>query len=198
MKRSFTSDKPLDQTHLTLSPREQQVLDLLLRAQSLKEIANAQNISVNSAKGHVMAIYRKVQVRSARELIARHAKIGPPEDPFLASICALLESRTLRDLIARCVEALRVWTGATEATVLDPNRTDPPSARCIAIPVPAALDAPGCVFWLSAPPSGWAPVAAETAEEIVRVAARCAAAQTPPRFPPRSQGSPPSPRLRVS
>ncbi|MGH9471123.1 MAG: response regulator transcription factor [Terriglobales bacterium] len=198
MERRFASGTSHNQTQLGLSPREQQVLDLLLRAQSLKEIAKALNVSVNSAKGYVKAIYLKARVHSARELITRHAQSGPPEDEVLASICALVACPTPREILPRCLTALRIWTGAAEATVLDPNRTNPPSGRGFVIPVPAALDARGCVFWLSAPPSGWAPEAAETAEEIVRLAARRAVALTPPRPAPRSQRPAQSPQVRAS
>ena len=199
MERPSAPSAPFDQAQLRFSPRQQEVLELLLHAQSLKEIASALHISVNSAKGHVKTIYLKSQVRSARELIARHAGSGPPDDQFLASVCALIAGRTPREVLTRCLEALRIWTGAAETTVLAANSKTPPPRCGFVVPVPATLGAPGYVFWLAAPSGGWdAEAARATVEEVIRIAARCAAALPTPQVPPRSQGPANQPRLRVS
>jgi DNA-binding CsgD family transcriptional regulator len=54
-----------------MSPRQQQTLDLLLTGVCEKEIAVALDVSRNTAHEYVLAVYRRVGVRSRAELMAR-------------------------------------------------------------------------------------------------------------------------------
>lgn len=54
-----------------LTPRERQVLDGLLRARSNKEIAHDLRCAVATIGTHIMAIFRKAEVRSRSELLAQ-------------------------------------------------------------------------------------------------------------------------------
>ncbi len=59
-----------------LSEREMQVLNLLNSTRSTKEIADALMISFNTAKTHIMNIYRKFGVHSRKMLIDRINELG--------------------------------------------------------------------------------------------------------------------------
>jgi DNA-binding NarL/FixJ family response regulator len=48
----------------TLSPRERQVLELIVRGLSNQDVANELGISRHTATSHVRSIYRKLEVRS--------------------------------------------------------------------------------------------------------------------------------------
>lgn len=54
--------------HLSLTPRERQIMEFLLRRFSNKEIAEILNISERTAKFHVSNILSKLQVTSRQEL----------------------------------------------------------------------------------------------------------------------------------
>jgi DNA-binding NarL/FixJ family response regulator len=54
-----------------LSPREQEVLDLLARGYLYKEIADALNISVPTVNTYIRRIYEKLHVRSRAQAVAR-------------------------------------------------------------------------------------------------------------------------------
>lgn len=199
MERRITSDALSYIDQLSLTRREREVLTLLLRAQYLKEVARALKISVNSAKGHVSAIHRKTQIHSARELIVRYAEITPPGEPLLRSRRALLNCRTPGDLAAQCAEAPRLWTGAAEVLALAPNSQDAPIGRAYAVQLPSAPNTPAYTFLLSLPSDARASTSTrDTAESIVRIAARRAEALTPPRPAPRSQRPAQSPQVRAS
>ena len=55
-----------------LTPRERQVLDLVLAFKCNKEIASAFNIDVRTVKEHVSQIYRKFAVHDRAGLLALH------------------------------------------------------------------------------------------------------------------------------
>jgi len=57
-------------TSQRLSPRESEVADLAERGLRTKEIAQQLNISPNTARNHLKAIFRKLNVRSQVELMA--------------------------------------------------------------------------------------------------------------------------------
>jgi DNA-binding NarL/FixJ family response regulator len=62
-----------------LSPREQEVLDLLARGYLYKEIAERLNISVPTVNTYVRRIYEKLHVRSRAQAVAKYAHLsGPP------------------------------------------------------------------------------------------------------------------------
>jgi DNA-binding CsgD family transcriptional regulator len=69
------------------SRREQQIVDLLLQAKSIKDVAIALDLSANTVKDYAKNIYRKANVHSARELmlqVAAPERIPPQSDTGLA------------------------------------------------------------------------------------------------------------------
>src|SRR5437660_6515852 len=62
-----------------LSPREQEVLDLLARGYLYKEIAERLEISVPTVNTYVRRIYEKLHVRSRAQAVAKYAHLGGPE-----------------------------------------------------------------------------------------------------------------------
>ena len=68
-----------------LSPREQEVLELLARGYLYKEIAERLNISVPTVNTYVRRMYEKLQVRSRAQAVAKYAHLaGTKERPPLA------------------------------------------------------------------------------------------------------------------
>jgi len=70
---SFQHSRPSLPEETPLSPREQEVLDLLARGYLYKEIADALNISVPTVNTYIRRIYEKLQVRSRSQAVARYA-----------------------------------------------------------------------------------------------------------------------------
>lgn len=62
---------PVEADHL-LSPREKQILDLLVKGFSYKMIAEQIEISIDTIRSHIKKIYRKLEVNSATEAIYRY------------------------------------------------------------------------------------------------------------------------------
>src|SRR4029077_1324214 len=62
-----------------LSPREQEVLDLLARGYLYKEIAERLNISVPTVNTYVRRMYEKLHVRSRAQAVAKYAHLGQSE-----------------------------------------------------------------------------------------------------------------------
>lgn len=62
-----------------LSPREQEVLDLLARGYLYKEIAERLNISVPTVNTYVRRMYEKLHVRSRAQAVAKYAHLDPGE-----------------------------------------------------------------------------------------------------------------------
>jgi DNA-binding NarL/FixJ family response regulator len=58
-----------------LSPREQEVLDLLARGYLYKEIADRLNISVPTVNTYVRRMYEKLHVRSRSQAVAKYAHL---------------------------------------------------------------------------------------------------------------------------
>jgi DNA-binding NarL/FixJ family response regulator len=63
-----------------LSPREQEVLDLLARGYLYKEIAERLNISVPTVNTYVRRMYEKLHVRSRAQAVAKYAHLGSPQE----------------------------------------------------------------------------------------------------------------------
>jgi DNA-binding CsgD family transcriptional regulator len=66
-------NKELDQSHLT--EREKEILQLLMKGNSYKEIAGAIFISIETVNSHVKNIYRKLNVHSRSELSAKYGNV---------------------------------------------------------------------------------------------------------------------------
>ncbi len=60
-----------------LSPREQEVLDLLARGYLYKEIADAIGISLPTVNTYIRRIYEKLHVHSRSQAVARYAHLPP-------------------------------------------------------------------------------------------------------------------------
>ena len=58
-----------------LSPREREVLELLARGYLYKEIAESLHISVPTVNSHIRRIYKKLQVRSRSQAVAKFTHI---------------------------------------------------------------------------------------------------------------------------
>ena len=59
-------------TNKPLTPREQQVADLMMQGLSYTEIADELNLSPNTIKTHRMYLYSRLGINSKRELFALH------------------------------------------------------------------------------------------------------------------------------
>mgnify|MGYP001169656454 CR=1 FL=1 len=55
----------------TLSPREQQVLRGLVDGRSYKQVAADLEVSIDTVRGHIRRLYRKLQVHSVAEAVTR-------------------------------------------------------------------------------------------------------------------------------
>jgi DNA-binding NarL/FixJ family response regulator len=64
-----------------LTTREEEVLVMLSKGYSNKEIADRIELSVDTVRSHLKHIYEKMHVRSRAEAVARYmtAKLGSPE-----------------------------------------------------------------------------------------------------------------------
>lgn len=63
-------NKDLDESHLTA--REKEILQLLMKGNSYKEIAGKLFISIETLNSHIKNIYRKLKVHSRSELASRY------------------------------------------------------------------------------------------------------------------------------
>lgn len=73
----------------SFSRREQQIVDLLVQAKSIKDVALALDLSANTVKDYAKNIYRKARVHSARELMLQVAlpdRFPPQSDTGLAQL----------------------------------------------------------------------------------------------------------------
>lgn len=58
-------------SRLDLSPREQEVLRALVNGQSYKQVAATLDISIDTVRGHIRRLYKKLQVHSVAEAVTR-------------------------------------------------------------------------------------------------------------------------------
>lgn len=68
---SHESDPPAAAASLNLTEREQEVLQGLVRGFAYKQVANHLCISIDTVRSHVRAVYKKLQVHSVAEAVAR-------------------------------------------------------------------------------------------------------------------------------
>lgn len=59
-----------------LSPREMEILELMIDGKSYKEIESALHISIHTVKSHVYSLYRKMDVKSRHQLIHKIGVYG--------------------------------------------------------------------------------------------------------------------------
>jgi len=71
---AFQQNYPVTQNteEVKLTPREEQILDLLAKGFLYKEIAEALGISYDTVHAHIRKIYEKLHVRSRTEAVAKH------------------------------------------------------------------------------------------------------------------------------
>ncbi len=73
--QSFRQPLPASSGGEDLSPREQEVLDLLSRGYLYKEIAERLNISIPTVNTYVRRMYEKLHVRSRAQAVAKYAHL---------------------------------------------------------------------------------------------------------------------------
>ena len=74
-KQAAAAQRPTE-----LSPREQEVLELLARGYLYKEIAERLNISVPTVNTYVRRMYEKLHVRSRAQAVAKYAHLSDSEE----------------------------------------------------------------------------------------------------------------------
>jgi DNA-binding NarL/FixJ family response regulator len=75
------SPSSLASTETSLTAREREVLDLLVKGDLYKEIADTLKISVPTVSTHIRKIYEKIHVRSRAQAVARYVKMQRPCSP---------------------------------------------------------------------------------------------------------------------
>ncbi|MGJ8672706.1 response regulator [Rubritalea sp.] len=72
---SFFHQRPTQpEPEESLTPREQDVLDHLIKGMLYKEIADALNVSLDTVRSHIRKIYGKLQIHSRTEIILKYGK----------------------------------------------------------------------------------------------------------------------------
>lgn len=72
--QSFKRAKPATPATESLSPREAEVLDYLVKGFSYKEVAEAMSISYSTVHTHIERVYKKLHVQSRAQAVARYLK----------------------------------------------------------------------------------------------------------------------------
>jgi DNA-binding NarL/FixJ family response regulator len=68
------SKTPLPTVHL--SPREEEIVQLLVKGYRYKEVADACACSIHTVREHLRRIYEKLQVTSSRDAVVKYLKSG--------------------------------------------------------------------------------------------------------------------------
>jgi DNA-binding NarL/FixJ family response regulator len=77
--KSFRRAVPAENPTTTLSPREQQVLELLVQGFLYKEISSSLGISYDTVHNHIRHIYEKLRVRSRTQAVTKYLdSLHPP------------------------------------------------------------------------------------------------------------------------
>jgi DNA-binding NarL/FixJ family response regulator len=74
---SFRRKSGVLESSISLSPREEETLELLTRGYSNKEIADYLNLSIETVRSHLKNIYTKMHVRSRTEAVAHYMSKRP-------------------------------------------------------------------------------------------------------------------------
>jgi DNA-binding NarL/FixJ family response regulator len=72
----FNQEGPSPEVSENLSPREREILDLLVAGCFFKEIADRLGISGETVRTHVNHVYRKLHVRSRTEAVVKYLRKG--------------------------------------------------------------------------------------------------------------------------
>lgn len=75
---SFQPKETPATTEATLTAREREVLELLVKGRLYKEIASELEVSVPTVDFHIRNIYAKLHVRSRAEAVARYVNTPRP------------------------------------------------------------------------------------------------------------------------
>jgi DNA-binding NarL/FixJ family response regulator len=75
------SRRPDLETVEALSPREREVIELLARGYSYKEIADKLGIAMPTVNTHIHRIYEKLHVQSRGQAVARYIRMNEPPAP---------------------------------------------------------------------------------------------------------------------
>lgn len=106
------------------SPREQDIIEGLLQAQSVKDIALNLHLTVNTVKDYIKTIYQKAQVHSARALLIQFYLNRPPAQPgrsrdLADAIQRLLDSHSRAGLIDTLLSTTQACTDARQVALFD-------------------------------------------------------------------------------
>ena len=82
--QSFRQPAPMETETTKLSPREQQVLELLAKGFLYKEISDTLGISYDTVHNHIRHIYEKLHVRSRTQAVARYLDGARPPGTAVA------------------------------------------------------------------------------------------------------------------
>ncbi|MGH9535347.1 MAG: response regulator transcription factor [Terriglobales bacterium] len=105
------------------SPREQDIIEGLLQAQSVKDIAAQLHLTVNTVKDYVKTIYQKAGVHSSRALLLKFY-LPPAHDTgtpaaLVAAFQAMLDAPSRRHVVEALREGARGGAGARYVAVYD-------------------------------------------------------------------------------
>ncbi len=73
---AITDAKPVDASQINLSPREQEVLELIARGFSYAEIAKLHHLSVHTVQSHIKNLYGKLTVHNKSEAVYEATRMG--------------------------------------------------------------------------------------------------------------------------
>lgn len=105
------------------SPREQDIIEGLLQAQSVKDIAAELHLTVNTVKDYVKTIYQKAGVHSSRALLLRFYLPQPHENDnpqaLVRAVQTMLDSPSRRQVIEAMRDGARGGAGARYVAIYD-------------------------------------------------------------------------------
>ncbi len=106
------------------SLRERQIIAFLLAAKQVRQIALELQLTPNTIKSYIKAIYLKAEVHSVRELMLKFPPAGRAADERLESIHRVLAATDIVQLQAAVLAMLRAWTGARRVLCLEVSGDD--------------------------------------------------------------------------
>jgi len=68
----FKKETPHKQEELSLTSREKQIIDLLVKGALYKEIASELGIGVETVRTHLHKVYKKLHVRTRTEAVVKY------------------------------------------------------------------------------------------------------------------------------